>query len=149
MCLPCDSGVSALVQRVYGNVQHCSDLEVLMERSILTPRNSDVEDINSYVLHRWGGQVCHAKLWLQQQALCCAMRCISNVVFGGCNMRWPRPLAACMHTELHHAVAACARASEPPLTRDVAGTQEHCYASADSVVDDDHAPLSDLSLWRC
>ena len=26
------------------------------------------------------------------------------------------------------------------LTREGAGTQEHCYASADSVVDDDHAP---------
>eukprot|EP00891_Asterochloris_glomerata_P000058 jgi/Astpho2/58/Aster-x0422 len=70
MCLPWDSGVSALVQRVYGN--QCSDPDFLMERSILAPRNVDVEDINSYMLHRWAGQ-------------------------------------------------------------------EHCYASADSVVDDDHA----------
>ena len=44
-----------------------------------------------------------------------------------------------MHAELHHDVAAGARASEPSLTRDFAGMQEHCYASADSVVDDDRA----------
>ena len=44
-----------------------------------------------------------------------------------------------MHAVLHHDVAAGARASEPSLTHDFDGTQEHCYASADSVVDDDHA----------
>ena len=81
MCLPCDSGVSALVQRVYGDVQHCSDPDFLMERSILTPRNRDVEDINSYMLHRWGGQVCHEQLWLQQRALCRPSWCIVNVCF--------------------------------------------------------------------
>ena len=36
-------------------------------------------------------------------------------------------------------MAAGARDREPSLTRDFAGTQEHCYASADSVVNDDHA----------
>ena len=70
MCPPCNSGVSALMQRVYGDVQHCSDPDFLMERSSLTPRNRDVEDINSYMLHRWSGQVCHEQLRLQQQALC-------------------------------------------------------------------------------
>ncbi len=82
MCLPCDSGVSALVQRVYGNVQQCSDPDFLMERSILAPRNVDVEDINSYMLHRWAGQVCHEQLWLHQQALCRPMcRMESDCVF--------------------------------------------------------------------
>ena len=62
MCLPCNSGVSALVQRVYGDVQQCSDPDFLMERSILAPRNIDVEGINSYILQRWACQVCHAQL---------------------------------------------------------------------------------------
>ena len=44
-----------------------------------------------------------------------------------------------MHAELRHDVAAGARASVSSLTRDFAGTKEHCYASADSVVDDDRA----------
>ena len=57
MCLPCHSGVPALVQHVYGDVQQCSDPEFLMERSILALRNVGVEDINSYMLHRWGGPV--------------------------------------------------------------------------------------------
>ena len=62
MCLPCDSGVSALVQRVYDDMQRCSDPDFLMERSILALRNIDVEGINSYILQRWAGQVCHAQL---------------------------------------------------------------------------------------
>ena len=57
MCLPCNSDVSALVQRVYGDVQQCSDPEFLMQRSILAPRNVDVEDMNSYMLQHWDGQV--------------------------------------------------------------------------------------------
>ena len=58
MCLPCDSGVSALVRRVIGNVQHCSDLEFLMERSTLTP-----------------------EMWRRPTAACCiagAARCDMN-----------------------------------------------------------------------
>ena len=54
-------------------------------------------------------------------------------------MQWPWPLSAWMRTDLRHAVAASVRGSEPSLTRDVACTQEHRYASADSVLDNDQA----------
>ena len=115
MCLPCNSGVSALVQRVYGDVQHCSDPDFLMERSVLTPRNRDVEDINSYMLHRWSGQVCQEQLRLQQQALCRPLGFMKGVCLflklPRCNMQGPGLLAAWMHTELCRAVAASARAS--------------------------------------
>ena len=57
MCLPCDNGVPALVQHVYGDLQQFSDPEFLMERNILAARNVDVEDVNSYMPHRWGSQV--------------------------------------------------------------------------------------------
>ena len=57
MCLLCDSGMPALAQHVYGDVWQCSHPDFLMECSILAPRNVVVEDIKSYMLHPWGGQV--------------------------------------------------------------------------------------------
>ena len=76
MCLPCDSSVSALVQRVYSDVQHCSDPEVLMEPSTLAPRHVDVGDNNSYMLHRCRGQVCLCCNSMHRAAHCAAFRLI-------------------------------------------------------------------------
>ncbi len=42
--------------RIYGDMPARPNPEYLIQRSILTPQNLDVDDINNYIVDRWQGE---------------------------------------------------------------------------------------------